>query len=66
MFTPSFGTKVLLVVICALTSLIAAIVAGILTYTTQQSLPETVLYAGGAFAVAMTLGLSTLTALGLV
>ena len=52
--------------ICALTSLIAAIVAGILTYTARPSRPEAVLYAGGAFAVAITLGLSTLTALGLV
>jgi hypothetical protein len=36
-FNPSFGVKVLLVVICALVSIIVATGAGILTYTTGVS-----------------------------
>ncbi|MEV5273334.1 hypothetical protein ACF060_32560 [Streptomyces werraensis] len=66
MFNPSFGVKVLLVVICALASIIVATGAGILTYATGASPAEAVLAAGGAFAVFMTLGLTTLAMLGLV
>ncbi|MFH8470368.1 hypothetical protein [Streptomyces sp. NPDC017991] len=63
--TPTFGVKVLLVVICALVSSIVATGAGILTHTTGASLPEAILSAGGAFAISMTLGLTTLAVLGL-
>jgi hypothetical protein len=65
-FNPSFGVKVLLVVICALVSIIVATGAGVLTYTTGVSPVEAVLSAGGAFAVSMTLGLTMLAVLGLV
>ncbi len=65
-FNPSFGVKVLLVMVCALASIIVATGAGILTYTTGASIAEAVLSAGGAFAVSMTLGLTTLAVLGLV
>jgi hypothetical protein len=65
-FNPSFGVKVLLVVICALVSIIVATGAGILTHTTGSSLAEAVLSAGGAFAVSMGLALTTLAALGIV
>jgi len=63
---PSFSVKVLLVVICALVSIIVATGVGILTHTTGASLAEAVLSAGGAFAVSMGLSLTTLAALGLV
>lgn len=59
-----FGTKVLLIVICALGSALVAVVAGILTCVQGQSLAAAVLYGGGAFAVSMTLGLAVLSALG--
>lgn len=65
-FNSSFGVKVLLVVICALASIIVATAAGILTYATRASLAEAVFSAGSAFAISMGLGLTTLTALGLV
>jgi hypothetical protein len=65
-FNPSFAVKVLLVVICALVSIIVATGAAILTYTTGSSLADAVLSAGGAFAVSMGLGLTTLAALGIV
>ncbi|MEU8350617.1 hypothetical protein [Streptomyces sp. NPDC048845] len=63
--SPSFGVRLLLVVVCALTSIIVATVAGILSYSTGTSIPEAVLLAGGAFAVSMGLGLAILTALNL-
>ena len=65
-FNPSFGVKVLLVVICALISIIVATGAAILTYTTRASLAEAAFSAGSAFAISMGLGLTTLAALGLV
>jgi hypothetical protein len=66
MSNPTFGVKILLVVICALASTIVATFAGILTRTTGASLAETIFSAGGAFAVSMGLSLTTLAALGLV
>lgn len=66
MSNPSFSVKVLLVVICALVSIIVATGAGLLTHTTGASVAEAVLSAGGAFAVSMGLSLTTMAALGLV
>lgn len=66
MSNPTFRDKVLLVVICALVSIIVATGAGILTRITGASLAEAVLSAGGAFAISMGLSLTTLSALGLV
>jgi hypothetical protein len=64
--TQSFGVKLLLVLVCALTSVIVGTIAGILTYATRASLTEAVLYGGGGFSVSMGLGLTTLSTLGLV
>ncbi|MFJ9900337.1 hypothetical protein ACIQPR_44105 [Streptomyces sp. NPDC091280] len=63
---PTFRDKALLVVICALVSMIVATDAAILTRTTGASTAEAILSAGGAFAVSMGLSLTTLDALGLV
>ena len=57
--------KLLLVLVCALTSVIVATLAGILSYATSASLPQAVLYGGGAFVASMPLGMSTLSKLGL-
>ncbi|MCC9707301.1 hypothetical protein E4N62_19680 [Streptomyces sp. MNU76] len=65
MSNPTFSVKVLLVVICALVSIIVATGTAILTYTTGVSMAEAILSAGGAFAVSMGLSLTTLAALGL-
>jgi hypothetical protein len=61
-----FGFKLLLVLVCARASVIVATFAGLLAYSTNASLAQAVLYGGGAFAVSMTLGLATLSALDLV
>ncbi|MEU6381700.1 hypothetical protein [Streptomyces sp. NPDC046909] len=66
MSNPTFRDKVLLVVICALVSIIVATGAGILTRITGASLAEAILSAGGAFAISMGLSLTTLSALDLV
>lgn len=66
MSNPTFPNKALLVVICALVSIIVATGAGILTHLTGASLAEAILFAEGAFAVSMGLSLTTLPALGLV
>ncbi|MEU4013422.1 hypothetical protein AB0H30_33925 [Streptomyces pseudogriseolus] len=63
---PTFRDKALLVVICALVSIIVATGAGILTHITGASLAEAILSPGGAFAVSMGRSLTTLSALGLV
>ncbi|WUH90434.1 hypothetical protein OG900_10205 [Streptomyces sp. NBC_00433] len=61
----SFRIKLLLVLVCALASVIVGTFAGILSYTTRPSLAQAVLYGGGAFSVSMGLSLTTLSALGL-
>ena len=57
--------KLLLVLVCALASVNVATFAGILSYATSASLAQSVLYGGGAFAIFMGLGLSTISALDL-
>jgi FtsH-binding integral membrane protein len=60
-----FRIKVLLVLVCALSSVIAGTFAGILSYATSASVSEAVLYGGGAFVASMPLGMSVLSKLGL-
>lgn len=60
-----FRIKVLLVLVCALASVIVATFAGILSYATNASAPQAVLYGGGAFVASMPLGMSVLSKLGL-
>ena len=57
--------KVLFVLLAALLSLVAAICAGLLSRAAGNSLPGAILYAGGAFAISMTLCMVVLSALKL-
>jgi hypothetical protein len=61
----SFGVKVLIVVICALISVIVAMVAGFLSRSSPGSpAGHAVLYGGGAFAGCLLLCLAVLSSLG--
>ena len=61
----SLGIKVLLVVICALFSMIAALVGGFLSHTPGGPRAAAVLYGGGVFGGCMILCMAVLTSLGL-
>lgn len=61
--TLSFGVKVLLVVICALVSVIVGMIAALLLSSSGKPHAEAVLYGGGAFAGCMTLCLLVLSTL---
>ncbi|MEU5251456.1 hypothetical protein [Streptomyces longwoodensis] len=58
------GVKVLIVIICALISIIIAIVAGFLSHSPGSPVGQAVLYSGGAFAGCLLLCLAVLSALG--
>ncbi|MGW2839671.1 hypothetical protein ACWCWD_17920 [Streptomyces sp. NPDC001493] len=60
----SLGVKVLIVVICALISVIVAIVAGLLKHNSTEPKAPAVLFGGGAFAGALTLCLLVTSSLG--
>ncbi|MGY5119571.1 hypothetical protein ACWC2H_27560 [Streptomyces sp. 900105755] len=59
----SLGVKVLVVVICALFSVIVAMVAAWLSHTPGTPAGQAVLYGGGAFAGCLLLCLAVLSAL---
>ncbi|MFI1645724.1 hypothetical protein ACH4XT_02080 [Streptomyces avidinii] len=61
----SFAVKVLLVVICALVSVIVAMVAALIQHTPFTPKGPAFLYGGGAFAGSMLLCVGVLSALGL-
>lgn len=60
----SLGVKVLVVVTCALFSVIIAIVAGLLSHAPGSPVSEAVLFGGGAFTGCMILCMTVLTSLG--
>ncbi|MET9085325.1 hypothetical protein ABZX77_26160 [Streptomyces sp. NPDC004237] len=60
----SLGVKVLIVVICALVSVIAGIVAGLLKHTPATPKAPAILFGGGAFGGALTLCLLVMSSLG--
>lgn len=62
----SLGVKALLIVLCALISIIVAMVAGFMSHTAGSPVTEAVLYGGGAFTGCMMLCLMVLSALGAV
>ncbi|MBZ6207028.1 hypothetical protein KVH31_10985 [Streptomyces olivaceus] len=59
----SLGVKVLIVVTCALLSVIVGMVAGFLSHMPGSPVGQAVLYGGGAFAGCLLLCLAVLTAL---
>ncbi|MFE5031334.1 MULTISPECIES: hypothetical protein [unclassified Streptomyces] len=59
----SFGVKLLLVVICALISIIVAMVAAFLSHSPGSPVGQAVLYGGGAFGSCLLLCLAVLKAL---
>ncbi|GAA2389064.1 hypothetical protein GCM10010420_10710 [Streptomyces glaucosporus] len=61
----SFGVKVLLVIICALSSIIVAIVAGLLSHAPGTPKAPAFLRGGGTFTASMLLCLAVCTAIGL-
>jgi hypothetical protein len=60
----SFGVKLLIVAICALLSVIVAMVAGFLSHSSGSPVGQAVLHGGGAFAACLLLCLAVLSALG--
>ncbi|MEK8145263.1 hypothetical protein NKH18_39435 [Streptomyces sp. M10(2022)] len=62
---PTFPVQVLLVILCFVSSLLVAVVAGVLSRETGTRVAGAVLYGGGAFIGWMTLCVTVLTALGL-
>jgi hypothetical protein len=60
----SLGVKVLVVVTCALFSVIIAIVAGLLSHAPGSPISEAVLFGGGAFTGSMILCMTVMTSLG--
>ncbi|MFJ9623430.1 hypothetical protein [Streptomyces sp. NPDC101181] len=58
------GVKVLVVIICALTSVIVGIVAGLLKHTPASPKAPAVLFGGGAFGGSLTLCLMLMSSLG--
>lgn len=58
-------TRVLLLLLAITFSLLVAVVAGVLSWAADGSVPRAVLYAGGAFVVWMTLCISLCSAFGL-
>ncbi|MGW4345582.1 hypothetical protein ACWEL8_10975 [Streptomyces sp. NPDC004690] len=59
----SLGVKLLIVVICALISVIVGMVAGFLSHSPGSPVGQAVLYGGGAFAGCLLLCLAVLSAL---
>lgn len=60
---PSRQDKALYLIVCALLSIIIALVAGVISHSTGATLPQAVLYAGGAFVTAMALCVAVLSLL---
>ncbi|MFJ9729540.1 hypothetical protein ACIRP3_43135 [Streptomyces sp. NPDC101209] len=60
----SLGVKVLVVVICALVSVIVGIVAGLLKHIPATPKAPAILFGGGAFGGSLTLCLLVVTTLG--
>ena len=60
----SLGVKVLVVITCALFSVIIAIVAGLLSHAPGSPISEAVLFGGGVFTGCMILCMTVLTSLG--
>ncbi|AKN75701.1 hypothetical protein QR97_32250 [Streptomyces sp. PBH53] len=62
---PTFPVQLLLVLLSFVSSLLAAVVAGVLSHEAGTPAAGAVLYGGGAFMGWMTLSVTVLTALGL-
>lgn len=62
-FTPS-ATRALLVLLAFVSSVLAGVVAGVLSYANGALVPGAVLYGGGALVAWMTLSLMVMGALG--
>ncbi|WP_031103441.1 hypothetical protein [Streptomyces sp. NRRL S-146] len=60
----TFGVKVLVILLCALLSVIVAMVAGFLSHSPGTPVSQAVLYGGGAFTACLLLCLAVLSALG--
>ncbi|MFG2358050.1 hypothetical protein [Streptomyces sp. NPDC048521] len=60
----TFGVKVLVILLCALLSVIVAMVAGFLSHSPGSPVSQAVLYGGAAFAGCLLLCLAVLSALG--
>ncbi|MFG2638774.1 hypothetical protein ACGFX8_34315 [Streptomyces sp. NPDC048362] len=60
----SLGVKVLVVIICALISVIVGILAGLLKHTPAAPKAPAVLFGGGAFGGSLTLCLMLMSSLG--
>ncbi|MER5660399.1 hypothetical protein [Streptomyces mirabilis] len=60
----SLGVRALLVIVCALFSVIVAIVAGYMSHKPGARKRDAVLYGGGAFVGSLTLCLAVLGSLG--
>ncbi|MGW7078481.1 hypothetical protein [Streptomyces sp. NPDC054866] len=61
----TFPAQVLLALLSFVSSLLVAVVAGVLSHEAGASAAGAVLYGGGAFIAWMTLSVTVLTALGL-
>ncbi|MFE9966767.1 hypothetical protein [Streptomyces sp. NPDC005525] len=59
----SLGVKALIVIICALVSVVVGIVAGLISHKPNTPKGPAVLYGGGVFGGALTLCLVALTSL---
>ncbi|MEV7295624.1 hypothetical protein AB0N79_28970 [Streptomyces microflavus] len=62
----SLGVKALLIVICALISIIVGITAGYMSHKPGARHRDAVLFGGGVFLGSMTLCIAVLSALGMV
>ncbi|GAA2246476.1 hypothetical protein GCM10010145_11880 [Streptomyces ruber] len=60
----TLGVKVLIVVICALVSVIVGMVAGLIKHTPASPKGHAFLYGGGVFGGSLTLCLVVMTSLG--
>ncbi|WP_416963882.1 hypothetical protein [Streptomyces sp. Agncl-13] len=60
----NLGVKVLIVIICALVSIIVGIVAGLISHKTNTPMGPAFLFGGGAFAGSLTLCLLVMSSLG--
>ena len=58
-------TRLLLVALATVLSLLVAVIAGVLSWAADGSIPRAVLCGGGAFVIWMTLSVSLYSVLGL-
>ncbi|MEU1879261.1 hypothetical protein ABZ470_18255 [Streptosporangium sp. NPDC020072] len=62
---PGLSVRILLVALATTLSLLVAVIASVLSWAADGSIPRALLYGGGAFVVWMTLSISLCSALGM-